>query len=115
MNKRYTTVEGQVEYGLDTIMPERTVELPLRDLLFVYQTLGAFINFFHQQAHYPDIEAVHQFLGNKDAGAVHLLCESYYRRLGDVWPVDIAEGMEEGRFDNPMPPYYYQHDDTDLA
>jgi hypothetical protein len=108
MEKRYTRVEEQVEYGLNEITKERTVEVPLRDLLFVHQTLGLFLNFFHQPAHYPDLEAVHHFLGNSEAGAVRLLSESYYQKLRDVWPEDIVKGFDEGRFDNPDPPYYYR-------
>jgi hypothetical protein len=108
MEIHYTTVEEQVEYGLDSVAPERTVEVPLRDLLFAYQTLGLFVNFFHQRLHYPDVEAVHRFMGNSEAGAFHLLCEAYYHRLRDVWPEDICDGFDESRFDNPDSPYYYQ-------
>ena len=111
MNSQFTEVEEQVEYGLDSVAPERTVEVPLRDLLFVYQTLGLLVNFFHQQAHYPDVEAVHRFLGSKEAGALHLLYEAYYLKLQDVWPEDVTEGLDQGQFDNPNPPYYYKSAD----
>ena len=108
MGKQYTSVEEQVEYGLDSVPEERTVEMSMRDLLFVSQTLGLFVNFFHQEQHYPNVEAVRRFLGNREAGAFHVLSESYYKRLRDVWPEDIAAAFAESRFDHPVQPYYYE-------
>ena len=100
MNKQFTSIEEQVEYGLDTVAEERTVEVPLRDLLYVYQTLGELVRFFHQPLHYPDLEAVQRFLGEREVGALHLLEECYYHKLYDAWPKDIAEdlqGLEAGK------------------
>lgn len=108
--KEYTSVEEQVEYGLDTIDPDRTVEVSLRDLMFTYQTIGLLINFFHQPLHFPNSESIEKFLGDQNQGAYHLLSEVYYKRLYDVWPEDIRQGFDESRFDNPNPPYYYQPD-----
>ena len=112
MEKQYTSVEEQVEYGLDTVAEERIVEMPLRDLLYVYQTLGELIRFFHQPLHFPDLEAVKRFLGDRNNGAFHLLSECYYEKLYGVWPKDIDEAIREGGFDNPGLPYYYKPNDT---
>ncbi len=107
MEKAYTTVEEQVDYGLDAIDVDRIVEIPLRDLLFIHQTLGEFIAFFHQPMHFPTLEDVQRFLGNKDNGALHLLWECYYGRLNGVWPDDIREVFNEDRFNSPVSPYYH--------
>lgn len=45
---------------------------------------------------------------NTEKRALHLLWEIYYKRLRDVWPEDVHQKLEEGDFDNPIPPYYYQ-------
>ena len=104
----YTNVEEQVFYGLDGVDPNRSIEVPLKDLLFTYQTIGLLINFFHQQLHYPTLESVEKFLGSKDQGALRLLWEIYYEKLYDVWPEDIRRGFDESHFENPNPPYYYE-------
>ena len=109
--KEYTTVEAQVEYGLDAISEERTLEVPLRDLLYVYKTLGEFVRFFHQPMHYPKLEHVNQFLGNVDEGAAHLLFECYYRKLYDVWPEDVKEMFNDSQLEHPIKPYYYEPTD----
>lgn len=37
----------------------------------------------------------------------------YYHKLRDVWPEDVVEDFDRGRFDNPDPPYYYQSAESD--
>jgi hypothetical protein len=104
----YTTVEEQVEYGLDAIDPSRTITISLRDLLYVHQVLGELIRFFHQRSHYPTIEAVEHYLGTVENGAFHVLGLAYYHRFRDVWPEDIQVAFDEGGFQNPNKPYYYK-------
>lgn len=104
----YTTVEEQVDYGLDAIAPDRTIEVSLRDLFYVYEVIGEFVRFFHQPMNFPDIESVEKFLGNVDEGAVHLLWQCYYDKLRDVWPADIVEKIDDSVFEHPKPPYYFK-------
>ena len=113
MDQQYTSVEEQVEYGLDMVEESRTVEVPLRDLLYVFKTLGEFVSFFHNPTHYPTMEHVEKFLGNSEVGALHLLGECYYTKLRDVWPEDIRTRIEEGHFDNPLPPDFFKPTDTE--
>jgi hypothetical protein len=108
MERKYSSVEEQVEYGLDSIDPDRKIEVSLRDLMYTYQTIGVLINFFHQPLHYPTLEYIKQFLGNEDVGALHLLWDIYYKKLYDVFPADIRQGFDESRYDNPNQPYYYK-------
>jgi len=35
-------------------------------------------------------------------------CAIYYDKLRDVWPDDVRKSFDEGLFDNPHPPYYYE-------
>jgi hypothetical protein len=104
---RYTTVEEQVEYGLDGIDPSRTVQVSLRDLVFVYKTIGELQRFFHQPLHYPSLVQVQRFVGNRDRGAYHLIAECYYQKLRDVFPPDIAAALAEDRlYPAEFPDYY---------
>jgi hypothetical protein len=105
---QYTTIEEQVEYGLDKIDPERKIEVPLKDLLFAYLTVGELVRFFHQPLHHPSLKSVEDFMGHAESGALHLLWEIYYKKLRDVWPDDIRQRFEEGDFEHPDPPYYYR-------
>jgi hypothetical protein len=101
---RHSEIERRVAYGLDAVDPERKIEVPLRDLLFTYQTIGELIAFFHDSEKYPTVEDVHNFLGERDHGALALLWEIYYRKLYDIWPQDITMGFADSRFDKPMDP-----------
>ena len=106
----YTTVKEQVEFGLDTITPDRMVSVRLRDLMYVHQTLSEYVRFFHQPQHYPELAAVERFLGTSDGdGAMGVLWEAFYRKLHDMLPPEIHQAFSDGvRFENPNPPYYYE-------
>lgn len=62
---QHSTTRERVEHGLDTVPADRTVAVSLRDLLFIHQTLGEFVRFFHQPMHYPNLAAVDRFLGSR--------------------------------------------------
>jgi hypothetical protein len=107
--KKYTTIEDQIEYGLETIESDRKIELSLKDLMYVHQSIGEFIRFFHQPMHYQKIDDVNRFLGTIDKGAVSVLHKCYYTILRDYIPEDIKKAFNDGeRFENPDPPYYYK-------
>ena len=108
MDKQYTSVEEQVEYGLESIDESRRVEVSVRDLVYIHNTIGEIIGFFHNRDHYPSIAAIHKFIGSKNAGALHLLAECYYQKLHNMLPEDIHAGYDEGLFGNPNSPYYHQ-------
>lgn len=108
----YTSVEEQVEYGLDTIPEDRMVSVPLRDLMYVFQTIGEFIRFFHQPLHYHSLDEVKTFLGNSNSGAFHLFKECYYHKMRDMIPPDIDASFDADVFDHPDPPYYYKPDQS---
>ena len=101
-NVQKPDIEERVAYGLDDIEPNRKIEFSLRDLLFTYQTIGELIAFFHDDTKYPSLDDVKKFIGERDKNALRLLWAIYYRKLYDVWPEDIKEGFDLGKFDRPM-------------
>ena len=111
---KQSTPKQKVEFGLDTISPDRTVTVSLRDLMYVHQTLAEFVQFFHQPMHYPDIHAVERFLGTKGSGdAFDVLIESVYQRMHKMLPPDIDEAFANGeRFEHPLSPRYFGDDNT---
>jgi len=94
--------ERNVEHGLQSVDPARKLEIPLRDALYAFKVLGEFIRFFHQSDHWRTLEDVDRFVGDKDQGGLHVLCEAYYRRLRDVWPPDIQKAFDDGIIDHPF-------------
>ena len=104
--KTHSTIEERVEYGIDAIPEDQMVTVSLRDLQYVRALLGEFVSFFHQPAHTEILEQVRCFVGNKDAGALHVLWEAYYERMSRMAaPLVIHD--EDGRFDHPLPPDFY--------
>lgn len=105
----HSTPTQRIEYGLDTIPVDRTVTVGLRDLMYIHQTLSELIRFFHQPAHYPDLQAIENFLGSRGSGdAFDALVEAQYHRIRDMIPADINDAFGEGeRFDHPLLPAYY--------
>lgn len=108
--EKYTDVESQVEYGLEKIDPNRKIEVSLKDFIYLHNVISELVRFFHQPMHYEKLEDVENFLGDKDKGAFHLLCEVYYERFyyQDVFPKDIQEMIDNSEFENPNYPYYYK-------
>ena len=93
-----------VEFGLDSISDTEKVEVPLKDLLYVFQTLQEHQRFFHQRLHYPKIEDVHKFL---ESGGYEMLRQSIHSKLRDVFPDHIEEMFDNGQFDSDKSPYYF--------
>jgi hypothetical protein len=112
---QHSTARERVEYGLESIPADRTVSVSLRDLLYIHQTLGEFVQFFHQLNHFPDLAAVYRFLGSTATpDAFGVLCEAYYRRLGAMIPPDITKAFDDGtRFEHPLSPDYFAEESPD--
>jgi hypothetical protein len=96
-------VERDVEFGLEEVAPDRKVEIPLRDALYAFKSIGEFVAFFHQPDNWRTIEDVQRFIGTVSEGGLHVLWETYYRRLRDIWPADVQQAFDDGRLDrNPF-------------
>jgi hypothetical protein len=106
---RSPTARELVEYGLSSVAEERSVQVPLRDLLFINQVLGEFVRFFHQPLHFLEVAQVKAFLGGQgDGEAFEVLAEAYYSKLQNMLPPDIQALTTDGAFDHPSPPAYYK-------
>ncbi|WOH38566.1 hypothetical protein RI844_04945 [Thalassotalea fonticola] len=100
--------EEIVSYDLEKIDENETVEVNLKDLMYVYRTLQEYMRFFHQPAHYPNLSDVQNFLGTADKPAgFHILNESVYNKMSEMLPEHISDMFNEGDFDCPKLPSYY--------
>ena len=80
--------------------------------MYVFQTIGEYVRFFHQPLHYKKLKDVNKFLGTGDQGAFSALHKCYYDILKKYIPEDIEEAFDDSqRFENPNPPYYYKVED----
>ena len=103
--KTHSTIEERVEYGIDAIPADQMVTVSLRDLQYIRAILGEFVSFFHQPAHTETLEQVRSFVGDIDAGALHVLWEAYYQRISRmVAPLALQDA--DGLFDHPLPPAF---------
>jgi hypothetical protein len=107
MPDKHPSVREVVEYGLDRISPERTVSVPVRELVRLFKSFEELNAFFHQPMHYPDVEAVHAFLGSRtDGGAYSVISEALYEILPRLLPDDVMRDVESGAFEHPEPLAY---------
>src|SRR4051794_2763514 len=107
MTREHPTIREVAEFGLESIPIERTVTVPVRELVRVFQILDELKAFFHQPMHYPDVEAIAAFLGSRsDGGAYGLVSDAYYDVLPRMLPPDVMQKIEDGEFKHPAPPRY---------
>ena len=109
MSKEYTdNLEEIVVFGFDAIDPDEKVEVNLKDLMYVFSTLQEYQRYFHQPSHYKSIKDIRQFLGSvEDSAGFKLLHTSIHEKMRGMLPEHIDRKYEEGDFDCPKLPYYY--------
>ena len=109
MSNEYTyNLEEIVTYGFEAIDADETVEVNLKDLMYVFSTLQEYQRFFHQPMHYQNLKDIEQFLGsaNNNAGT-KILSTAIHKKMRDMLPKHIDEKYDKGDFDSPKVPFYY--------
>lgn len=108
-DEKYThNLEGIITYGLETVDPDESVEVNLKDLLYVYGMLQEYMRFFHQPDHYQTLDDVVAFLGsNRDNAGFHILSTAIYKKMRGMFPEHIEDKFDNGDFDAPLLPFYY--------
>ena len=107
MENKHPSVREVVDYGLERISPDRSVSVPVRELVRLFKIFGELNAFFHQPMHYPDLDAVHAFLGSRtDGGAYQAISEAYYDTLPSLLPDDVVQIIESGELEHPKPLAY---------
>lgn len=110
MDSKSKEINEQIEYGLDTIDADSSIEMKLADFLLIYKTFDEFNRYFHQPAHYPTIKDIEIYLGDKDVGAYSMIHKMYYEVLNKYLPDDVKESLveDDNSFRHPHYPYYYK-------
>ncbi len=110
MKEKSREINKQIEFGLETIDPDRKVEIKLKDLIYIYKTFEEFNRFFHQPMHYSTMQDINIYLGDKDNGAYSIISKMYYDILSKYVPKEIIDkwGDENCPFSIDEYPYYYK-------
>jgi len=111
LDKKYTkNILNYASFGIDeNIDADTTVEVKLKDLVFVAQALQELVQYFHNTMHYPTIEDVHEYMGSRESGgAFDLLSTANYDVMGRMLPKLMDELYEQGVFDSPELPFYFK-------
>lgn len=109
MKKKIGSIEDIISYGLDTIEDGKSVNLPLKDFLLVYRTIEELRRFFHNKDHYPDLEIIHKYVGNKNHGMGVILNKIYLDILDKAIDSDIEDLLESKSLYCNLIPFYYNY------
>ncbi|WP_174870705.1 hypothetical protein [Pectobacterium polaris] len=106
---KYTQdLEEIITHGFEQIDPDEKIEVNLKDLLYIYGVLQEYMRFFHQPEHYQSLDDVITFLGsNKDNAGFQILSTAIYQKMSGMFPAHIDEKFDNGDFDSPQFPFYY--------
>jgi hypothetical protein len=102
-------LEEIATFGFESIDPNETVEVNLKDLMYVFSALQEFQRFFHQPLHFQSLEDVEDFLGSvNDHAGFKLLHTSIHEKMSNMLPEHINQKYGEGDFDSLKVPFYYK-------
>jgi len=109
-NNKSKDINEQIKFGLNSIDPEKTIEIKLKDFMLIYKTFEEFNRFFHQPMHYPTLEDIEIYLGNTKFGAYSVISNIFHEVLPKYLPKEIDDklGGENNPFDISKYPYYYK-------
>jgi hypothetical protein len=102
------TIEELVNYGLENIDTNENVSVPLRDLVFLYKTIEELVRFFHNPMHYPSLEEVKQYFGDKDEGMFSVLCKIRNETIYKMLPEKVHKMIDDGLLSSNEYPFYYK-------
>ena len=110
---KYTNIKDIVEYGLDTISDKKKITMNLKDFLYIRRVLEEYMRYLHNPDHYPDIEAIQNFLGDASSGGgFECLSTAIYNKVYKVdLPAEIEKMIDDGLFEHPLYPSYYKKDE----
>lgn len=66
--RKYPDIKDIIEYGLNNISDKEKITMSLKDFLYIRRVLEEYMRYLHNHDHYPDIEAIQNFLGDISSG-----------------------------------------------
>ena len=105
--KKEGSLEEIILHGIEDIPIDKSVNLSLKDFLLVYRIVEELRRFMHNEDHYPSMESIHKFFGDKNEGMYSILTELYLRKLDKYISKEIEEIIESNSLDSDLIPFYY--------
>jgi hypothetical protein len=84
----------EIERDLDSIPDAETIEVNLKQLLLVYKGIEDWRRFFHTSMHYPTIQDVEKYVGNRKRGMYAAMNHIYMNTFDQLLPSDIEDRLE---------------------
>ena len=102
-----------IEYGLNNISDKEKITMSLKDFLYIRRVLEEYMRYLHNPDHYPDIEAIQNFLGDiSSGGGFECLSTAIYKKVYKVdLPSKIEKMIDDGVFEHPLYPSYYKENE----
>ena len=79
---------------LDSISETEIIEVNLKQLLLVYKGIEDWRQFFHNSMHYPTIEDLTKYVGNRKGGMYAAMNHIYIKTFDELLPNDIEDRLE---------------------
>jgi hypothetical protein len=103
------TIEQIAMFGLDVVNENETVEVNLKDLMYVFLTLQELQQFFHQPSHYKTLDDISKFMGNVNTqDGFTMISKSIHEKMSKMLPKHLADSFDNGDFDCPIKPPYFK-------
>ena len=111
--RKYADIKDIIEYGLNNISDKEKITMSLKDFLYIRRVLEEYMRYLHNPDHYPDIEAIQNFLGDiSSGGGFECLSTAIYKKVYKVdLPSKIEKMIDDGVFEHPLYPSYYKENE----
>ena len=111
--RKYADIKDIIEYVLNIISDKEKITMSLKDFLYIRRVLEEYMRYLHNPDHYPDIEAIQNFLGDiSSGGGFECLSTAIYKKVYKVdLPSKIEKMIDDGVFEHPLYPSYYKENE----
>ena len=99
-----------IDTYISIVKKELVVDTKTHKILYIIRVLEEYMRYLHNPHHYPDIEAIQNFLGDTSSGGgFECLSTAIYKKVYKVdLPAKIEKMIDDGLFEHPLYPSYYK-------
>lgn len=85
----------KIEEQLSSISTDESIEVNLKDLLFIYMSIEEFRKYLHNEDHYPSLDTIKAYIGNRTTGMYSVLDHIYINIFGVMLPKEIEKRLDD--------------------
>lgn len=109
MKKSIGSLKEIIYYGLESINEKEMIEISLKDFILTYRTIEEIRRFFHNDSHYPNIETINEYIGDKDSGMNNIINDIYLNVLDKSINPKIEKILESDELNCNLIPFYFNY------